>query len=723
MGQRLESALLLLERGMYRMGKADGASLRAVFVRVIGAVALAAGSIGLFGGSASAALPDGRAYELVTPIAKHGENVLTDFNPTAVITASPFNAYFASADGQHALFGLVAGPETANGISGAYVATRTAAGWTATPISPPPGVEHPDLVPSDLGVASFGDAAGGDLSRPLFAVFGVLDPAAGGDLTDIYERNPDGSFTWLSHGSLGGTAQNGAAYAGRSADGKHVLFISTAILESQAGALSAGLPEVYDRFNNETRVVAILPPSACPSATPCVNPNGAKLGDGYAQPNGTHYSGFGGGTPAVSSEHAVSSDGSRIFFESPAIGSTEVYVRQDGMATTEISLSRKTGAVGTPASTAEFQQASADGSKVFFSSPDELTTDATTNGGLYEYDVNTGALTFVTPDSVDAGGSGFLGVIAAANGGTRIYFLAEGKLVAGQGVSGQSNLYLYDGSGVKFVTTLSPEDQGGLLRKSAFAGPGEVRATPDGRYLVFQSNARVTSYDNHGFHEIYRYDAATEQITCVSCDHTRVPTADAALYQSGLPSASARIWPSQYSLPRNISEDGSMVFFDTAEPLVPQASNGRVNVYEWHDGQVALISDGSGPDDAHFFDASADGKDAFFTTFDRLVANDGDNNRDLYDARIGGGFPAAPVAPQCEAEGCHAVSYQAPAQPRPFSELLPGTQSVMSAISDPPAHPQASHHRKKRRHHRAKKRRRARIGNRAKTVMLGQRWR
>ena len=135
-------------------------------------------------------------------------------------------------------------------------------------------------------------------------------------------------------------------------------------------------------------------------------------------------------------------------------GTVEVYVREDNTSTTEISLSQKTSGtptLGTPAPTgARFQWASADGSKVLFSSTSQLTDNATAKGGLYEYDFKSHTLSFLSPDSTDAGGAGVPpdAVIAASDNGSRIYFVAQGKLegtgLAGKGTSGQSNLYLYD---------------------------------------------------------------------------------------------------------------------------------------------------------------------------------------------------------------------------------------------------------------------------------------
>jgi hypothetical protein len=634
-------------------------------------------------------LTDCRAYEMVSQPDKGGQNVLYGFPPTAFVTSTPSTAYFA-VDGQHVLFGLVAGPGAATGMSNTYVAMRSAGGWTSQSLSPPLGSAHPNVLGSGSpGASIFGDIAGGDFSRPIFAVSDILDPGASGDLADVYERNPDGSFAWISHGSLGSTGQHGAAYVGRSADGSHVLFLSSAVLESAATGLSSGVPELYDRVGHQTNVVGILPATACPPSTECVDQKGAMLGDGYATPDGvtsnggtSSYAGV-NGAPAVSSEHAVSEHGSTIFFESPAIGSShEVYVRQNGATTTEISLSQKTGSsYGTPASSADFQQASVDGSKVFFSSADMLTDNATTGGGLYYYDG--GVLKFLTPDST---GAGFQGVIAASDDGSRVYFLASGQLVAGHGVSGQPNLYLYEeGKPLKFIATLSSYDQGGILRSSASTKSlGQVRTTPDGRYLVFQSNnAGITSYDNNEFEEVYRYDAEaiTEPLVCVSCDPGRQPVASAALDQSGLPTVIQPVSPSQFSPPHNIavSETGSLfVFFETAEPLVAQASNGMVNVYEWNEGRVGLISGGTGPDASHFFGASADGTNVFFTTYDRLVQADGDSNRDIYDARIGGGFPNPGTAPGCQAEGCHG----APSEPPVFS--APASQTLVGGGNLPP---------------------------------------
>ena len=41
--------------------------------------------------------------------------------------------------------------------------------------------------------------------------------------------------------------------------------------------------------------------------------------------------------------------------------------------------------------------------------------------------------------------------------------------------------------------------------------------------MVFEDTPRLTSYDNNGADEIYRYDAPTGKISCVSCNPTGAP--------------------------------------------------------------------------------------------------------------------------------------------------------------------------------------------------------
>src|SRR5262249_60545309 len=49
------------------------------------------------------------------------------------------------------------------------------------------------------------------------------------------------------------------------------------------------------------------------------------------------------------------------------------------------------------------------------------------------------------------------------------------------------------------------------------------RTTPDGTTIAFESKAQLTSYDNAGQREIYRYKIGESAPTCVSCDRNGQP--------------------------------------------------------------------------------------------------------------------------------------------------------------------------------------------------------
>jgi hypothetical protein len=127
-----------------------------------------------------------------------------------------------------------------------------------------------------------------------------------------------------------------------------------------------------------------------------------------------------------------------------------------------------------------------------------------------------------------------------------------------------------------------------------------------------------------------------------------------------------------------MSDDGSSVFFMSAIGLTPHALDSvRIgtdnqgnpeyaqNVYEWHAGQVSLISDGrdtanpisvSGCPVLHsavcLFGTDQSGQNVFFTTAGQLVPQDTDTQVDFYDARVGGGFPFTPPPEPCNGDNC-----------------------------------------------------------------------
>lgn len=341
--------------------------------------------------------------------------------------------------------------------------------------------------------------------------------------------------------------------------------------------------------------------------------------------------------------------------------------------TVEISASQRLLANAAGTREARFWGASADGSKVFFTSNAELTEDANTGpegnaANLYEYELanqpgERGSLRDLSVVST-GNGAGVEGVVQISEDGSYVYFVAEGVLATGA-TAGQPNLYVSHDGGTTFIATLSANDksdwENGVSYPRLEAGPEVNTAvvSPHGSRLAFISEDELTGYDNQqtqtgeceasgefgACREIYLYDAETEKLECGSCDPSGAqPVGSANFGEFQEPSNEYRA--------RNLLEDGSLLF-DSSDRLVPDASNGRKNVYEYEDGHVYAISDVTGGYDSTFLDASPDGADVFFASADQLLPEQGTgDNIVVYDARIDGGFPMTTPEVACAGEGC-----------------------------------------------------------------------
>jgi hypothetical protein len=134
--------------------------------------------------------------------------------------------------------------------------------------------------------------------------------------------------------------------------------------------------------------------------------------------------------------------------------------------------------------------------------------------------------------------------------------------------------------------------------------------------------------------------------------------------------------------PRNYSENGGRLFFDSEDALVPHDGNGRQDVYEWEqdgegscvqaNGCIYPISDVAGNYESFFLDASPNGNDVFFATEDQLVPADSDFHVDIYDGRVNGGFPVSPEPQSCD----NGDSCKGPVSPQPGAFGTPASEVV-----------------------------------------------
>ena len=452
------------------------------------------------------------------------------------------------------------------------------------------------------------------------------------------------------------------------------------------------------------------------------------------------------GSGGSSTRGAVSEDGSRYFLTGIADGG--LYVRNAVRRQTTRLDRVLEGAFGTGKVEPLFQGASADGSVALFTDPQNLTADANEAGAdLYLWRARgrggceeaAGCLSDLTAQTENpenpfeaADVQGLLPGIAAD--GRSAYLLARGVLDArpnGQGESaspGQPNLYAWrEGEGMRFVAALSggdardwggPPDSNGAF----YAFKQSAAPSPSGRYLAFMSERPLTGYDNRDAtsgeraQEVFRYDSATDELACVSCDpsgrrpHALVPgpaaeelseefdpnqlwggVAVAAVVPEAMKTTAGGV--SLYR-PRYIHNDGR-VFFNAADSLVAADSNGDGDVYEYEPtgvgscsaasgdagtatvpgGCVSLISSGTAEGTSAFLDASEGARDVFFYSPAQLSVTDTDNELDVYDAREGGEPAILEPLAECQGEAC-----QPPATP-------PETQTPASSAFRGPGNP------------------------------------
>ncbi len=416
----------------------------------------------------------------------------------------------------------------------------------------------------------------------------------------------------------------------------------------------------------------------------------------------------GDGVPAGTRVTAIR-PGSLTLSNSAASSGTDVALNAGGNCTVatdactiDVSAAQRLRANSPGRQPARYWGASADGSRVFFSSAADLTEDAYTGPGpsryapnLYEYKVpaeagSPGALRDLTVTESGTGAD-LLGVVQISEDGSYVYYVAEGKLAEGA-APGKPNLYVsHDGNTPKFVATLDAADvtdwENHEFYPEAEPGPENNTAVvnPSGTRLAFLSDTSLTGYDNQQANsgecggpngtcrELFLYNAETETLACASCN----PSGARPIGQASL--GRHREKASTLYRPRNLLEDGTL-FFESNDALVPGATGAHRNVYEYRAGRVDALSDVAGAYDSTFLDAGASGRDVFIATADRLLnAQETGNNIAVYDARVDGGMlEEAAAAPCGSTESCRAPERTQPQALAPT--VLPGPGSAPSAV-------------------------------------------
>jgi sugar lactone lactonase YvrE len=517
----------------------------------------------------------------------------------------------ASPDGEAVVF-QAASAFDAHAVSspliGRYLSGRSAAGWDLRALDPPQ-LETDTHGPGTETLAVGTIAVSEDLSHSIAVSEEVLAPGAVRGNENFYRRDTSsGAYELI------GTGPAPSALT----DFGNVRFFyggstdfSTVVIWSPV-ALLAGAPQpaLYRWHGGQLELESVLPGGAAVTELP-------QEGNQSSLP-----------------ARFVSENGELTVFGVLGAAEGGVYEREGDGSTTAISVSRVTGASTSP-QPGRVVSISADGRYVLFTTigaAEPLT--ASSPGGETNYLLDRQA------NSLEWIGSG---PAAMSADGRTILFGSPAMVWHEQTVT-----------------------QVGDPSRPVFSWLGAGTAvSPDGRFVAFSSPESLTSYPSAGVPEIYLVDAVSGQISCASCaSNAAAPAGSANVGVSG------ELFLGGYE-PRFLTDDGG-VFFDTPQALVPRDTNGVRDVYEYKDGEVALISDGRGPSGSQFSDASATGGDVFFTTSDRLVKQDANTEPDLYDARVGGGIAAQN---QVEEAPCSGLECSAGSGGSPPGTLTPGSAS------------------------------------------------
>ncbi|MGA7703957.1 MAG: hypothetical protein WB998_03565 [Solirubrobacteraceae bacterium] len=646
-----------------------GSAVLTIIASTLAMLTLAAGANAL--PVSTPGLPDGRGYEKVSPTDNADSNVYQAWPITLANeggwTRRPFKA---SADGNAVAY--VGGPSEEGGTGSLggnygdqYLARREGDGkWTSEDITPP----SEEFLTNPLYQGFTANLSYGFLTtksrKPLtpgapadnYRIPYTRDIETGAYQSLMSTTPPDREPSSFGAFEVGNASKHREpVIAGYSADLSHILYIANDALTPEAIDEGPEANNLYDYEKGTLRLVNVLP-----SGTP--EPY-ALYGGAVLPPAEPNYN-------APDFSHVISSDGSRIFWTGQG-ANPNLYMREDDSRTVQVDT-----AVG---GKGQFWTATPDGSKVLF----------TKAGDLYMYSVETGETSDLTS------GAEVQGVVGTSEDLSYIYFVADAALAEGASpgncaelsIQDQCSLYvLHAGEPVRFVARLSGEDnvtaatsfyeyngdwQGGLANK-------EAQVSADGRHLLFSSIESLTGYENEKTEQLFVYEYGGNGVDCISCDRSGAPPigrAEGSSFSAFLPVSNEETASLNW-----MSADGDRVFFDSREPLVPQDTNGRNDVYEWeHEGInecteergcIYLISGGTAPEGSYMIDSSLNGNDVFFTTRAKLVGEDQNENIDVYDAHVGAVTPSTP--PQCTGTGCQGLPSSPPIFATPSSVTYNG---------------------------------------------------
>jgi hypothetical protein len=670
----------------------------------------------------SGGLPDCRAYEMVSPAYQEGYPVLPPSAGGSYSTNGDEDIVYSLGD----LAGVEGDVEAGEGGE-LYSVTRASAGWQLSPLNPPLS----QFVVS-LSVAVEVDTG--------YSLWDQHTPLQSTRTNDLYIRSSTGAYSLVgplreAKASNEGEASNVISpeelprVDATTKNYEHIVLVAYHA-ESEGWPsfdhTSVGAPSLYE-YSGTGNKQPIL-----------VGINGPKRSESLIRTCGTL---LGGGVfRHGSSYNALSANGEAIFFTVEPCNtaqSAEIYERLHGgivskeaASTIDVSESECSGCGAE--SGKNFEGASENGERVFFTSTQKLTSEAVDGtaggnaveageyGGCSNIPAGKGGCNLYEYVSAPGGDRGHLqtvasgevlGVAGMAEDGARVYYVSRNDVPgAGKGPheteprAGDNNLYVYDTTTEKttFIATLGEEGNERFIWGKIFGlKPVEVTGN-EGQFLLFVSQALgLVPGDTSEFAQLFEYDAETGELERLTKGENGYNEDGNAVSTGIFPETISEIaqWLGEADYKTttnrlNISEDGKTVAFVTAGQLSERAVSAAhdcTSVYEFHtagklsEGSTHLISDGLDVQSdkglgcgAYFLAMDASGANILFSTADELVPGDTDGTqRDIYDAREDGGFLSPAYSAACEG-GCEGVVSAPPVFGAPASASLTGSGNLVT---------------------------------------------
>ncbi len=621
----------------------------------------------------AARLPDCRAYELITPASKNGAQ--DNFNYGSASSLARLGE-----GGEHVLLRTLAkyGSDP-NPFVSDYVFDRDpTAGWRMTSLTPPGSGEDtylPEIFSADLSQVALAryseptyQSHSADQDLLLGPDGGPYTPVASTPFNQLLE-NGEGKDMW--------------AAATPTLSKLVVMTRDHALPGLPQSTTAAGLPDLYE-YTARAGLAQVNVDSQGHTIGVCGArvPLGSENFEGYVD---------------VFAAHAISEDGSKIFFEAipdgpcpagglrydPAVYHSHLYMRVNGSETVDIG-------------EYTFDAASPNGAMLLLGHDGEQIT--------FSYDTKTRTLKPLVLD----GSKAILGQragerIAAtvSNDASTVYFSSPRQLTPEAPPTpditsynkGIQNWYVFDVASEKLQFIFQDREEG--------QASAHFFVTADGRFFYFQQ----------GFFGApgagpYRYDRDSGTATCIACTAFHPAGGGEFAPYGQLGAGKEKYINGATPRPTWGSDDGRFAFFRSVSELVPQDIDGEEpetfvppshswDVYEWRAngvdgcsrvaGCVALLTNGIDGFRNVLLGTDPSGRDVLIATHSQLAPADQDTAGDLYDVRIDGGFaPPAASTVECEADAC-STPPSAPVDATPSSSTFAGSGNVTPVPSGKPA--------------------------------------